>query len=171
MDKTYLDELVEYPVKVLQRIGTNKNIVALLTNNPDVDLESPEADAVFDKYLYDYEYVDPTVTEASAYICVEADMAKPGSSTINDFRLYITVSCHKNFMSIDHSMFKGVVGNRRDNLVRYIDSILSGSDILGIGRLRLTSVRVVPSPVDFVTREMTYEIPEFMDKGVNPFAH
>ena len=165
MDKTYLDELVEYPVKALQKIGTNDMVVKLLTDDPDISMESDEADSVFDKYLYDYGFVDNTTEEASAYICVEAELVSTPTPTVKDLELYVQIVCHKKFMKIDTSRFKGIIGNRRDNLVRYVDELLNGSEIFGIGKLKLKTARVIPAPSGFAARELTYYIPDFQNKG------
>lgn len=165
MANTFLDELVEYPVKALQKIGTDEMVVRLLTNNPDIDMDSEEADKVFDKYLFDYGYVDGTTSETAAYVCVEAEVAKTSSPTVQDMRLYVTIICHKQFMDIDASKFKGVIGNRRENLVRYIDRLLNNSDIFGIGKLTLETARTVSAPTGFAARELTYKVPEFRTKA------
>lgn len=161
MDKTFNDELVEYPVKVLQAIGTDKTIVSLLTDDPNIDMDSEEADSVFDKYLFDYGYVDGTVAESGAYICVEAETERSYTTAIKNMKIYVTILCHKGFMGIDPSKFKGMIGNRRENLSRYIDKLLSGSDAFGIGELTLMTSRVVPAPSGFAARELTYEVPNF----------
>lgn len=164
MDKSRINELVEYPVKALQKIGTDPAVVQLLTNNPDIDMESDEADSVFDKFLFDYGYVDGTVDEAAAFICVEAEVTDIPNTTIQDLKLYVTVICHKLFMPIDTSKFKGVIGNRRENLCRCVDNLLNGSNIFGIGNLTLNSARVVPAPTGFAARELTYSVPNFQNK-------
>lgn len=164
MDKTFLDALVEYPVKALQKIGTDQTVVSLLTNNPSIDMESDEADEVFEKYLFDYGYVDSTTTEAVAYVCVEAELANIPTATIKDMRLYVRVVCHKEFMDIDPAKFKGMIGNRRDNIARYVDNLLNGSDVFGIGKLDLKSCRVAPAPTGFAARELAYQVADFKDK-------
>lgn len=166
MDKTFLDEIAEYPLKALQKIGTDPTVVGLLTNNPSIDMESDDADAVFEKYLFDYCYVDSSTDEAEAYICVEAEVPKLPTPAVKDMRLYVTIICHKQFMKIDPSKFRGIIGNRRDNLARFVDVLLNGSDIFGIGKLSLASARVVPAPTGFSARELTYYIPDFRNKGV-----
>lgn len=160
MANTFLDELVEYPVKALHSIGTDPTVVQLLTDNPGIDMESDDADGVFDKYLFDYIYVDGTTTEAAAYICVEAETTKPPTVTMQNMKLYVTIICHKQFMKVDAAKFKGMIGNRRDNLVRYVDKLLNGSDIFGIGVLSLEGARTVPAPTGFSARELTYTVPE-----------
>lgn len=168
MDKTFLDELVEYPVKALHSIGTDPTVVQLLTDNPDIDMDSEEADGVFDKYLFDYIYVDGTTTETAAYICVETEMSRHQTETIQDMKLYVTIICHKQFMKVNTTKFKGMVGNRRDNLVRYTDKLLNGADIFGIGGLTLVSARTVPAPTGFSAREMTYIVPDFRKRRSFP---
>lgn len=160
MANTSLDKLVEYPVKALHSIGTNQTVVQLLTDNPSVDMESKEADDVFDKYLFDYMYVDGTTEEASAYICVEAEVIKAPTATMQNMKLYVTVICHKQFMKVNPSKFQGMIGNRRDNLVRYINEMLDGSDIFGIGKLSLAYAHTVAAPTGFTARELTYTVPE-----------
>ena len=167
MAKTYLDELVEYPLKALHQIGTNPTIVQLLTNNPNIDMDSDEADSVFDKYLFDYAYVDSTTTQAEAYICVEAEVPSVQSYTIKDMKLFVTVFCHKQYMSLDPDKFDKFSGNRRDNLARYIDVLLNGSNIFGIGQLTLLNVRVVNAPSGFTARELIYQVPDFKTKPLD----
>lgn len=160
MANTFLDELVEYPVKALHRIGTDSMVAQLLTDNPAIDMESDEAYDIFDKFLFDYIYVDGTTTEAAAYICVEAETVKAPTPTMQNMKLYVTIICHKQFMKVDSIKFKGMIGNRRDNLVRYVDKLLNGSDIFGIGKLALEHAHTVPAPTGFTARELTYTVPE-----------
>ncbi len=166
MAKTFIDELVEAPVKVLQRIGTDETIVQLLTNDPKIDMSSDAADEVFERYLFDYAYVDETTDEAEAYICVEIEVPRVPSPTFRDVVLYITVLCHKRYMAIDTSKFKGVIGNRRENLVRYVDRVIGGADLFGVGQLSLTSITTIPAPSGFTARELVYQIPNFHTKNV-----
>ena len=166
MANTFLDELVEYPVKALHCIGTDPTVVKLLTDNPDIDIESEDADEVFEKFLFDYIYVDGTTTEAAAYICVEAETGKSPTPTMQNMKLYVTVMCHKQFMKVDATKFKGMIGNRRDNLVRYVDKLLNGSDVFGIGALKLENAHTVAAPTGFTARELTYTVPNIRPKQV-----
>lgn len=166
MAKTYLDELVEYPAKVIRKIGTDPTVISLLLNDPNVDMDSDAADDAFDKYIFDYEYVDNSAVEAGCYICVEDEMIKASSPTIQDYRLYITVVCHKEFMKLDPAKFPGMLGNRRDNVVRYVDVLIDNTDLVGIGRLTLTSVKTIAAPTGFSARELIYNVSDFKNKGV-----
>lgn len=161
MDNTFLDQIIDYPQKSLRLIGTDPMVVKLLTDNPNIDLDSDEADEVFDKYLFDYDYVDEIQQDANAYICVEAESDNIQTNTIRDMRLYVTIFCHKQFMKLDHEKFQGISGNRRDNLVRFADHVLNGKNIFGIGQLTLMSVRTVSAPKEYTARELIYIVPDF----------
>lgn len=165
MAKTYVDELVDFPSKALYRIGTDKMVVGLLLDNPGIEISSEEADSVFDDNLFDYLYVDETTTEATAYIEVETEVTDSRTQAFCDFRIYVHICCHKNYMKIDPNKFPGISGNRRDNLVRYVDKVLNGSTAFGVGKLILDEVHTVPAPTGFTAREMTYVVPNFARRG------
>ena len=84
-----------------------------------------------------------------------------GDTAMQNIRVYVTIMCHKSFMQIEPSKFKGMVGNRRDNLSRLVDNLLNGSDAFGLGQLKLESAIVVPAPTGFSARELTYSISDF----------
>lgn len=168
MDKTYLDELIDYPAQALQLIDNNKECLALLLDKNVKEITEDDTDEAF-KYMFDYEYVDNTTTQASAYIWVEAEVTQVSSKHIKDLRLYVTVACHKNFMKLKPSIISGIGGNRRDNLVRYIDKILNGNDLFGIGKLVLENVKTYSSSnSQFTMRELSYKVPDFnIKEGVD----
>lgn len=166
MYKTNLDEIVEYPLKAIQKIGTDPTVAGLILNENLDTVTDDIADEILTENIFDYGYVDGVTTEATAYIFVEAEVARQPGATTKNMNLYVRVLCHKQFMKIDPTKFTGITGNRRDNLVRYIDALLEGSDIFGIGALKLQSVSTVAAPTGFAAREMTYSVPDFQKKGV-----
>lgn len=162
MAKTFLDEIVEYPSKALQTISNNKECMALLLNKKLSELTEDDIDTAIDDYMFDYEYVDNTTTETAAYIWVEMDVPRVSNKHIKEAKLYITIACHKQFMKIKSNIISGVGGNRRDNLVRFVDKVLNGNDIFGIGVLALESVKSVSSSnTQFTCREMCYRVSDF----------
>lgn len=161
MADTYLDQIVEYPSKVIQKISEDKNIVGLLLNKSFNEVTEYDYDRALDDCIYSYQYVDNTVLEVSAYIWVEMDVASVSNEHVKNAELYVTIACHKQFMELDIAKYSGVMGNRRDNLARYVDKLLNGSDVFGIGKLKLKSVRTLSPYNQFVFRELTYEIPDF----------
>lgn len=161
MAKTYLDQLVEYPAEVMQRISEDKTCVGLLLNKGFSKVTEDDFETALEKNLFDYQYVDDTTEEVAAYIFVEAEVSSVSNKNIKGLRLYVTVVCHKSFMKLNGRIFQGVIGNRRDNLVRYVDSLLNGETFLGIGALNLRTVKSVSSPANFTGRLLTYEISDF----------
>lgn len=99
--------------------------------------------------------------QVAAYIWVEMEVNRVDNKTMKGIRLYVSVACHKNYMTLNRQMFKGIKGNRRDNLVRFVDKVLNNSEFLGLGALKLHSVRTVTPINSFTIREITYEIPDF----------
>lgn len=161
MAKTYLDQIVDYPSLVIQKISSDKYCVGLLLNKAFDSVDENDCDEALERHIFDYQYVDETTQTSTAYIWVEMEVNDVSNTQIKNNRLYVTVSCHKEYMELDHKIFKGLSGNRRDNLTRYIDKLLNNAGGFGIGNLSLLSVRTL-SPVNgFVGRELTYEMPDF----------
>lgn len=161
MAKTYLDQIVEYPAKVMLRIAEDEACAGLLTNKSFSSVTEQDSDYVLDNLIKDYQYVDETTQETKAYVWVEMEVNHVDNKTIKDVRLYVTIACHKGYMTLDKKTFKGIIGNRRDNLVRYIDKVLNNSSFLGLGTLALKSVRTRAPISGFTVREITYEVPDF----------
>jgi len=161
MAKTYLDEIVSYPQKAINLIGSSKECCGLLLNKRFDAITDNDHDDVFDRHLFTYQYVDNTTQTATAYVWAEVDIPNIQNQRIKDLRLYITVAAHKQFMNLDRRIHPGMAGNRRDNLVRHIDKLLNFQDIFGIGKLAIRSVKTVNAPNGFVIKEIEYEIPDF----------
>ena len=141
-------------------------ILRLLADDNTITAQSDEADETISQYMFDYGYVDGTTTETNAYICVEADIPAVPTDSFQDIRIYVTVICHKLFMKLDPSKFT-LIGNRRDNLVRYIDSELNGSDIFGVGKLDLDSIKTISAPNGFTAKEIAYSVSDYANRTVS----
>jgi hypothetical protein len=152
---------VEYPAKIMQIISEDTICVGFLANKGFAEVTEDDFEWALEKRIYDYQYVDETADEASAYVWVETEVNRVENSKIKDMRIYITVTCHKEFMKLNCKTFKGMIGNRRDNLSRYIDKLFNGKSIMGIGALRLKNVRSVAPATGFTGRELCYEIRDF----------
>jgi len=160
MAQTYLDQIVRYPAEVIRLIGEDKYCVGLLTNKPFDSVTDDDKESAYDK-MFTYQYVNSTTTEVCAYVFCEIEIPRVENRTIKDVALYVTIACHKDYMQLDRKVFKGVIGNRRDNLVRFIDRLLNFSDIFGIGALSLRAVRTGTLSDKFTIRELEYRVPEF----------
>ena len=167
MAKTFLDQLVEYPAQVVSRIAGDKYCVGLILNKGFDTITEDDNDKVLDERIFDYQYVDETTNESTAYVWVEMEVNAVDNRQIKGVRLYVTVACHKSYMKLNGTIYKGVIGNRRDNLVRYIDRLLNDSDFMGIGRLSLKSVKTLSTINGFAVRELTFSTPDFNVVDIN----
>lgn len=163
--KTNLDELVNYPYEFIKKIAHDQRIVGLIMNDPNVDpYNVPEyGDDIIYHHVFDYDYVNGLVEKQSAYVCVEVDVLSTDGVAIKDMALYIIVVCHKDYMKLDSSegMFKGIKGNRRDNIVRHIGRLLHGSRDFGIGKLKLDAIRTIACTDGFTAKQMVYTATDF----------
>lgn len=161
MAKTYIDQIVEYPAKIIQRISSDDQCVALLTDKSPTDVGDEDRDAVINENLFDYQYVDKTTQTTGAYIWVEMEVDRVMNRTVKGTKIYVTIACHKNYMRLNRKRFRGIGGNRRDNLVRFVDRVLNDQSFLGIGALSLSSVRTLTPINGFAMREIVYSVPDF----------
>lgn len=158
--ETHLDELIDYTSLIISKLCNSKEVVALITDNPEPDL-SGEDGALAERNIFDYDYIDDTVQSAGAFIMVDADMVLGPTGSIKDIEVYVQVVVSKTYMDLDSKKFKGVKGNRRDNLARQIDLLLRDSREFGIGKLHLNSARTANVPRSFTSKLLTYTIPDF----------
>lgn len=167
MDKTHLDELVEYPAKVIQLLGASKKCMSLISGKPENEIDEQAIDDIIENNIFDYSYIDDTVTKSGAFVWIETEVPYVDNKQIKNMRIYVTIACHKNYMNIDPSINAGMMGNRRDNLARYIDCLLNNNDVFGIGCLKLKSATIKSSSnQDFTLRELCYSIPDFNIKDI-----
>lgn len=159
--ETYVDQIIEYKEKVLTALSQSQEIMALLADNPEIDLESEEAEKVIEKCLWDYQYVDETTQSAGAYIMVEAAKTGDNGGTLQEFALYVEIVASTEFVPLNHKKFLGMNGNRLDNIAKFVDAVLSGSRDFGIGRLKPKDIRPVSVPKMFRAIMLTYEPVDF----------
>ena len=157
---SHIDELVDYNQLIVNRILSSQEVMALIANDPNLDLDSDEA-ADWEDHVYDHAWIDETVQEAGAFITVDVDVPELSSGTIKEMRVYVEVLVNKSYMKLSPSLFKGYKGNRRDNIVRYVDKLINGSYDFGIGKLDLVNVRTVTTANKFAGKLLTYAVYDF----------
>lgn len=158
---TYLDDLIGYKHRVIYDLASSPDVVGLLLDKPKVDMDSDAAYEVVGNNIYDFDYVDRSIQRNDAYIMVEAEMANPTSGSMARWWLYVQIVCAKEYNPLDAKKFKGVVGNRRDNLAKQVDLIINGRDDLGIGHIELANAGPATVPDTFTSIMLTYEIHDF----------
>lgn len=165
MEVTNLDTIVNYPRLILNKIASSEILRELITNKKKATIEDLEDTDGNYKYMFDYDYVDDTTSEEKLYICLDVLPSNVENSHIMEMTIAINVICHKDYMQLDNKIFKGIKGNRRDNVIRYIDKILNGSNHFGIGRLELANVVPITVSKRYTGRALAYYVYDFNHKG------
>ena len=160
-DTRPLDDMTRYKEAIIRKIAASQKVIGLLVNNPMIDMDSDEANDIIDRNIFDYDYIDRTVQRSDAYIMVDSELDYPTSGTMNQWRVYVQIVCAQTFNSMDHKIFKGVSGNRRDNLAQEIDALLNGERFIGIGDLELLSAAPATVPDTFTSMLLTYRVHDF----------
>lgn len=159
--KSHLDELIDYKEKIIDIISGSQETIALIANNPNIVLGSEEAYKIIDENIFSYDYINSTQITSKAFIMVDVDMVRRSTSTMKDLEIYVQIVVDKSYMNLKECGFKGIKGNRRDNILRYVDLLLNGNDEFGIGQLELQSAVGVPVPDIYTSKMLTYAIVNF----------
>lgn len=158
--KTPLQDGIDYKSKVLAAITHSQEVVGLLLDDPNVDLESDETSTALANCLFDFNYIDRTVERQDAFIMVDADMTNVTSQSFNAWELYVQIVCYKEYVPLDPKKFKGVKGNRRDNLTNEVDLLLNGQRLFNVGQIELISATTAVVPDSFTSKMLTYRLIE-----------
>lgn len=159
-EKTNLDEIIDYPQLIISRLADSPAIRDLLADTTNATVEDIEDKNGGYKYIYDYDYVDDTTQDTRAYICLESYVDEVDNDHILSMVINVNVICHKQYMKLNHKTFKGLKGNRKDNLIRHIDKLLNGTRI-GIGRLELVDVKPLNVPQNYTGLVSIYRLYDF----------
>lgn len=155
-----LRDCIDYKAKAIAEIISSTDVIGLLLDDPNIDINSDKAVDALKECIFDFDYIDRTVEHSHAFIMVEADMINPTSGAFNQWELYVQIVCHKDYVALNPRIFKGVRGNRRDNLMCEVDKLLNGSDIIGVGSLELKSATTAMVPDSFTSKLLTYRVVE-----------
>lgn len=166
-EKTYLDDIIEFKYAVIKSITSSKKVMGLLLNDPNIDLDGDDALDALKNNIFDFDYVDRTIQRSDAFIMVDTEMVKPSSGSMNVWHVYIQIVSEKGYNALDKKIFKGVKGNRKDNIAREVDLLLNGRDDFGIGKLTLKSVSPSTVPESFTSTLLTYVISDFREERLN----
>jgi hypothetical protein len=161
---TNLDEIVDYPDKIALALSQDQTIVGLLLDNPNIDMINDEPKTLGTQ-IFDYNFFPDTQTDSLSYITIDTVVSNGKNDTTKMLNIIVTVISNKTNMKLEPTIFQGVAGNRRDNLIRYTDLVIRRMDNLGIGKLQL-SPRTPIAPVsigstNYTAKQLVYEIPNF----------
>ena len=162
-----LDDLIAYKEAVIKKISESQEVIGFLADDPAIDIYSDDANDIIDHDIFDFDYIDRTVQRSDAYIMVDSELDYPTSGSMNQWRVYVQVVCAKIFNKLNHKQFKGVNGNRRDNIARAVDSLLNGERFIGIGKLELISASPASVPDSFTSILLTYRVHDFRRERIS----
>ena len=159
-NKTHIDQLIDFKEDIISLIETSQPIMGLVFDDPNIDMSSDQVFNVRDTNIYDHSYSDETVQTDKVQILVESEMVKVLSNEYNTFHVIIQVIVARNYMKLDSKRFKGLRGNRRDNVIRYIDLLLHDQRF-SLGQFKLIDCGPVDVPKGFTSMRMVYSCDDF----------
>lgn len=98
---TPLDEIVEYKHEIMKKLKNSQPLIALLSNNKDVDMDSDEAYDIMENNFYDYSYSDDTYQDDKASIFVEVMMERRPSVEFKGLKVNVQVLCNRKYVHLD----------------------------------------------------------------------
>ena len=182
---------------VIQTSGNKKKIIIdtllqsemvrkLINPSPHADLDEREVllggEWVIDGnvvkeqgHIFDYNFVDDTVTDSKVFIFVETDIGNVYNKFAN-YSLFIHVFAEKPLVRLSANSTPtkqemkdaGFEGNRIDILCGVIDNLLNGRDIKDVGNLEpapMGYMRVYQPNRQFYGKCLTYTVKSYDDGG------
>lgn len=145
-----LDELFDYKNQLMEDLLTNREIVRLISDDPDIQPESLKY-----SQIYPYEFV-PDVTEAAkTFVCFEVDIKEVIDKTYLAPTIYIWVFTHKSKVRLPEG------GVLTDKLTSEITKVINGSRMYGLGELNLYSAKRFSPITDYQGRVLTFYARDF----------
>lgn len=126
-------------------------------------------------HIFDYNFVDDTITETKVFIFVETDIQNIYQDFAN-YNLYVSVFADKSLIRLSQTSTPtkqemkdlGYEGNRIDMLCSVIDSLLNGKDIKDIGSIKpaiMGHMKMYQPNRQFYGKVLTYTVKSWNDGG------
>ncbi len=161
---TPLDEIIDYKDKAIRKMLASQDIMSLMFDKPDIDMEGDEVYNARERNFFDYGINPDTIQTDTVFIFVQSSMANRINANFKGMAMTISIVCNEEHVKLDKKKFKGIKGNRIDNIARQIVVALDDDDQeFGIGELTLTQCRPVNVPKGYTAVELAYEVDDFAD--------
>lgn len=160
---TPYDEIVDYKYKIVNTIEESQPVMSLLVGKQNVDMNSELVYEAYERQIFDYSFVIDTQLTEKSLLLIETEMRDRPNTIYKNISVFIQIVCHKDNLKLNG--FKGVKGNRRDNLARQIANLLDGRKDFGIGKLMFTDCYVVSVPTPYTSLMLVFEVPNFVAGG------
>lgn len=161
---TPLDEIIDYKDTAIKKMLASQDIMSLLFDTPNIDMESDEVYNARKQHFFDYGINPNTIQADTVSIYVQSSMINRINANFKGMAMTISIVCNAGYIELDKKKFKGIKGNRIDNIARQIVVALDDDDQeFGIGELTLTQCRPVNVPKGYTAVELAYEVDDFAD--------
>lgn len=147
----YLEQLPDYRDEIMSGICQSDDIINLL--RPENDPNMPIIDMQY-KYIFPYDHMVNTTTEAGAYLCFDIDVPRVIDRTFVDLTIYIWIIVHERYMRMPD-------GLRLDKLGIAIEQLMNGSKDYGLGTVELKSFTRLNPAEQFHGRALVYKTVDF----------
>lgn len=159
---TPMDKIIDYKDLAIKKIIAFQPVMGLLFDDPNIDMESDEVSCAREHSIKDYGVNLDTIQTDKMIIFVQASMLDNNNTNFKDMAITISIVCNCNYIKLDYTKFKGIKGNRLDNIARQIALALDDeAQEFGIGSLTLVQCHPVAVPTGFSALELVFEVPEF----------
>ena len=148
-----LEDFFDYKNQCAEDILTSRELVRLITDDPDYDMS--KAGELMYKQVFPYEYMPETVEHGRTYIFCEVEAQRVSDDLTFTPVIYIWILTHKSKLRLPEG------GVRTDKIVSEIAKELNGSHEYGLGRLDLYAVRRFSPLADYNGKMMTFHAKEF----------
>lgn len=128
-------------------------------------------------HIFDYNFVDDTITETKVFMFVETDIpTMTNHNRLAEFNLYVSIFADKSLIRLSQTSAPtkqemknlGYEGNRIDILCGVVDNLLNGRDVKGVGNLQPATmgfVKMYQPNKQFYGKVLTYKVKGFNDGG------
>lgn len=161
---TPLDEIIDYKDTAIKKMLASQDIMSFMFDIPNIDMEGDEVYNAREEHFFDYGVNPDTIQTDNVSIFVQSSMVNRSNANFKGMAVTISIVCNVNYVKLDKKKFKGIKGNRIDNIARQIVVALDDDDQeFGIGELTLTQCRPVNVPKGYTAVELAYEVDDFAD--------
>lgn len=161
---TPLDEIIDYKDTAIRKMLASQEVMSFMFDKPTIDMESDEVYYAGERNFFDYGINPDTIQTDTVSIFVQSSMANRMNANFKGMAMTISIVCNVGYIKLDKKKFKGIKGNRIDNIARQIVVALDDDDQeFGIGELTLTQCRPVNVPKGYTAVELAYEVDDFAD--------
>jgi len=159
---TPLDEIIDYKDLAIRKMIASQDIMSLIFDIPNIDMASDEVYDAKERNFFDYGINPDTIQTDTVSIFVQASMTGRLNENFKLMSMTISVVCNVKYIALNKKKFKGIKGNRIDNIARQIVVALTDKDQeFGIGSLTLTQCRPVSVPQGYTAVELAYQADDF----------